>query len=216
MNRSGIVLAAIGLAACSYQVETNSSEQSPVVTAYAEKVPGKWALLVATENAATATQAEGLRCSQFDDPLDVGKPFARAAALTFKRVAEDVRVVDHPLSHAEFASGGYAGVIRLEIADVRAKVNVEGMINTSANAETEIDGTILVTKGGERMVDTTETGKGTAERDAAGLACGGAADAVSEASDDALHDVVRKLAEQFANSHAIRYSVPSYAPEAPQ
>ncbi|MGB8365642.1 MAG: hypothetical protein ACLQUZ_03510 [Rhizomicrobium sp.] len=213
MNRLRVCVVAVasGLAACTYQVEANTSEPAPVVTAYTAKVPGKWALLIGTERATAALQAAGLRCSDSDYPLDLTKSFAHTAAATFRSVAEDIRVVDHPLSKSEFASEGYTGVIKVEVEALRAKLNVEGIQDATADANTEIDGTILVTKAGRRLVDSSETGTGTAQRDA-GLTCDGAAVAVSAASDEALQDVIRKLAEQFANSHDIRYSVPSFTP----
>lgn len=209
--RACVVAVAGGLAGCTYSVEPQTSEPAPVFTAYTDKVPGKWALLIDASHATAALQAEGLRCSQFDYPLDLTKSFVQTTAAAFKGVAEDVRIVDHPLSRSEFASQAYTGVITVRVDSLRATVKVEGMFDATATADTEIDGTILVVKGGQRMVDTGETATGTSQRDA-GLTCGGSADAVSAASNDAVQDVVRKLAEQFANSHDVRYSVPSYSP----
>ena len=141
-----VVAVAGGLAACTYQVEANTSEPAPVVTAYSAKVPGKWALLIGTERATAALQAAGVRCSESDYPLDITKSFAYTAAATFKSVAEDIRIVDHPLSKSEFASEGYTGVIKVEVEALRAKLNVEGIQDATADANTEIDGTILVKK----------------------------------------------------------------------
>lgn len=211
--RACVVAVLGGLAACTYSVEPRTTEPAPVFTAYADKVPGKWALLIDASRATAALQAEGLRCSQFDYPLDLTKSFVLTTATAFKGVAEDIRVVDHPLSRSEFASQAYTGVITVRVDSLRATVKVDGVFDATATADTEIEGSILVVKGGQRMVDTGETGKGTSQRDA-GLACGGSADAVSAASNDALQDVVRKLTEQFANSHDIRYSVPSFSPSA--
>jgi hypothetical protein len=207
----GVALSA-GLAACSYQIETSPTEPAPVVSAYTDKVPGKWALLIDADKASTTLEAGGVRCSQFDYPLDLTQSFGRTAQATFKTVADDVRLSDHQLSRAELASGGYMGVITIRVTELRAKVGVTGVIDTHAAAATEIDGTILVIKAGDRVVDTSESGKGEAERDA-GIVCGGAADAVAAASDDAVQDVVRQFAEQFANSHAVRYSVQGLAPQ---
>lgn len=213
MNRLRVCAFAIagGLAACTYPVEPQTSEPAPVFTAYADKVPGKWALLIDASHATAALQADGLRCSQFDYPLDLSKSFVQTAAAAFKSVTEDIRIVDHPLSRSEFTSQAYTGVITIRVDSLHAAVKVDGLFDATATADTEIDGAILVVKGGQRMVDTGETGKGTSQRDT-GLTCGGSADAVSAASADAMQDVIRKLTEQFANSHDIRYSVPSFSP----
>jgi hypothetical protein len=214
LNRifAGVAIAAAGLGACSYPVETSPAQSVPVITAYTDKVPGKWVLVVDAGKASATLEAAGTRCSQSDFPLDLSKPFAQTAEATFRTVAEDVRLSDHALSNSELASGDYAGVIVVRVADMRASVKTDGVVEARATAKTEIDGTILVTKGGERMVDARQSGSGDAERDAH-IDCSGAGEAASAASDTAIQEVVEKLAEQFANSHAIRYSVPGLAPQ---
>jgi len=208
----GVAITAAGLAACSYPVEAPPAQSVPVITAYADKVPGKWVLIVDAGKASTTLEAAGTRCSQSDFPLDLSKPLAQTAEATFKTVADDIRLSDHALSKSELASGDYAGVILLRVADLRARVETSGIVEARATAKTEIDGTILVMKAGERMVESQQSGSGDAERDAH-IDCSGAGEAASAASDTAIQQVVEKLAEQFANSHAIRYSVPGLAPQ---
>ena len=214
MNRIfvSVVLSAAGLAACTYPVETPPAEAVQVLTAYTDKVPGKWVLIVDAAKANTTLQDAGTRCSQTDYPLDLAKTFAETADATFKTVADEVRVSDRALSKAELMSGGYAGVIIVSVSGLKASIKTAGVVEARAAAETEIEGAILVIKGGERMVDSRQTGKGNAERDTH-IDCSGAGEAAAAASDTAVQDVVGKLAEQFANSHAIRYSVPGLAPQ---
>jgi hypothetical protein len=200
------------LAACSQPIDSPSVESVTILSAYADKVPGKWLLLVDAANANAAPDAAGIRCSQLDSPLDLSRAFAGTAEATFKSVADDIHLSDHPLSRTELASGGYAGVVVLRVTGLRASVKTDGLLEAHASAEAEIDGSIEVTKGGERMVESNQSGTGDAERDA-GLDCSGAASAASAASGAAVQDVMRKLAEQFANSHAIRYSAPGLAPQ---
>ena len=214
MNRIfiSVVLSAAGLAACSYQVETPPAEAVPIITAYTDKVPGKWALIVDAAKANTTLEDAGTRCSQSDYPLDLAKTFTETADATFRTVAEDIRVSDHALSKSELLSGGYAGVIIVSVSDLKARIKTNGVVESRAAAETQIEGAILVIKAGERMVDTRQSGKGQAERDTH-IDCSGAGEAAAAASDAAVQEVIGKLAEQFANSHAIRYSVPGLAPQ---
>ncbi len=201
----------IALAACSHTVDAGNSVAAPVVTAYAEKVPGKWALLVDPGHARGDAQSDGLRCGLIKYPLDLETSFALTAASTFRQVTQDIRVKDHPLTHAEIASGGYAGTIALHIEAVRARIDVSGVVDASASATSEIDGTLAVMSAGRRLVDTGDTGSGHALRDA-GLTCAGAADAAAAATNDALQDLVRRLAEHFANSHSVRNTASGFAP----
>lgn len=212
MKRALACLVAGGLSACTYQVERTATEPAPIVSAYADKVPGKWALLVDADKATAALQASGPRCSQSDYPLDFTKSFKETAIATFRQVTQDVRLFDHELSRAELQSQNFTGTITVRLTDLRAKVDVAGLVDGRADAHTEIDATVLVVKGGTRMVDASETGIGDAGGDA-GLACGGTADEIAEASDKAEQDIVRKLAEQFANSHDVRYEVPGLSPQ---
>ncbi len=214
MNRIfiSVVLSAAGLAACSYQVETPPAEAVPIITAYTDKVPGKWALIVDAAKANTTLEDAGTRCSQTDYPLDLSKAFTETADATFRTVADEVRVTDHALSRSDLMAGGYAGVIIVSVSGLKASIKTAGVIESRAAAEAEIDGEILVIKSGERMVDSRQSGKGDAERDTH-IDCSGAGEAAAAASDTAVQDVVRKLAEQFANSHAVRYSVPGLAPQ---
>jgi hypothetical protein len=207
-----VVLLAAGLAACTYPVETPPAEAAPVITAYTDRVPGKWVLIVDAAKATTTLQDAGTRCSQSDYPLDLAKTFTETADATFKTVGDDVRVSDHALSKAELMSGGYSGVIVVSVAGLKASIKTNGVVEARAVAETEIEGEILVIKGGERMVDSRQKGKGDAERDTH-IDCSGTGEAAAAASDAAVQDVVGKLAEQFANSHAIRYSVPGLSPQ---
>jgi len=213
LNRifAGAVLA-VGLAACTYPVETPPAEAVPILTAYTDRVPGKWVLIVDAARANAALESSGTRCSQSDYPLDLSKAFTETADATFKTVADDVRLSDHALSKSELISGGYSGVIILSVSALKASLKTDGVVEARAVAETEIEGAILVIKGGERMVDSRQTGIGQAERDAH-IDCSGAGEAAAAASDTAVQDIVGKLAEQFANSHAIRYSVPGLAPQ---
>jgi hypothetical protein len=205
-------LLAGGLAGCSQPIDSPAAEPVAIVSAYADKVPGKWVLLIDAASTNAALQTSGARCSDFDPPPDLSHTFAGTAEATFKSVADNIELSDHALSRAELASGGYTGSIVLRVTSLRASVKTDGLIEAHTSAETEIDGSIVVAKGGERMVESTQTGKGEAERDA-GLDCSGAASATSAASGAAIQDIVRKLAEQFANSHAVRYSVPGLAPQ---
>jgi hypothetical protein len=158
---------------------------------------------VDTEKASINPQAVGTRCSQFDYHADLSDSFERTSTVEFSRVADDIRPLDHPLSRAELASAGYTGVIALRISDLRADVKVPDLFGGQADASATIAGTITVTLGDQRLVDSSQLARGEAEREA-GIACGGAAEALAAASNDAVQDLARKLAEQFANSHAVR------------
>lgn len=209
MHRIVASIVALGaLSACSYQVESNVSPPSPAIMAYTNKVPGKWALLVDAEKAAVSPEAEGGRCSRSDYQVDLSNAFGKVAAAAFARVGEDVRLSDHQMSHTELVSGGYTGVITLRVSDLRSHVTVAELIGGTAEASTTIEGSILVTREDQRLVDSTQSAKGEDQRDS-GLGCGAAADALSAASGDAMQDLARKLAEQFANSRAVRYSSPN-------
>ena len=212
MRRLIAGLAALALAGCSYEVGNDAPEAPAPFLAYTNRVPGKWLLLVDAKAATAAPQIAEPRCNQFDYTMDFTKSFEQSAVAAFGKAADEIRFSDHPLNRSEVANGGYTGVIRLSVHAFRPRVKIDGFVDAAANAETEIDGTIIVSKGGETMVDASQSGIGKGARDA-GPICGGAADAMSDATIEAMQDLVRKLAEDFANSRTIRYSVPGYTPQ---
>jgi hypothetical protein len=210
--RFAICIALLGLAGCSYQIDPQSPQPPAPFMAYADRVPGKW-LLVIDASAVTARPAIAEpRCDRFDYSMDFSKTFAQMAASTFEKIADDIRVADRPPSRAEVSSGGYTGVIVLRVTEFHPRMKVEGVLDPTADADAEIVGTIVVTKDDRHLADANETGKGTGTHDA-GVICGGAADAMSDASNLALQDLIRKFAERFANSHDVRYSVPGFTPQ---
>lgn len=206
-------LLALGvLAGCTYEVDTKAPAPPPPITAYASKVPGKWALLIDSEKTAVAPEVSGPRCSRFDYHADLAAMVEKAALDAFDHVAVDVRAVDHAMSRSELASGGYTGVITLRIATRQTRVAVGDLLGGTADAHTVLAGTILVARAGQHVIDASEQSSDDAQREA-GLTCDGAADAISTASNGAAQDLARKLAEQFANSSAVRAAVqPGFTP----
>ena len=210
--RVSLCLALLGLAACSYQIEQPSPQVPAPFMAYTDRVPGKWLLFV---DASAITAHLGIsqpRCDRFDYSMDFSRTFAKVAASTFEKVADDIRVTDHKPTHAEMSSGGYTGVIVLKVSEFRPRMKVDGILDVTADADAEIAGNILVTKDGKHLVDENEAGKGDGTHDA-GLLCDDVGDAMSDATTVAMQDLIRKFAERFANSHDIRYSVPGYTPQ---
>lgn len=203
---------ALALAGCAYQVANDAPEAPAPYLAYTNRVPGKWLLLVDARAATAQPAIVEARCNQFDYAMDFTKSFQQSAIAAFGKAADEVRFSDHPLNRAEFAADGYTGVIRLNVTAFRPRAKVEGFMDATADAVTEINGTISVVKGGQAMVDESQSGIGKGTRET-GPICGGTADAMSDATIAAMQDLVRKMAEDFANSRTIRFSVPSYTPQ---
>ncbi len=203
---------ALVLAGCSYEVSNDAPEAPAPYLAYTNRIPGKWLLLVDAKAAIAQPAIAETRCNQFDYAMDFTKAFERSAMAAFGKAADEVRFSDHALSRTEFAADGYTGIIRLNVTAFRPRAKVEGFVDATAEAVTEIDGTISVVKGGRAMVDETQSGIGKGTRET-GPICGGAADAMSDATVAAMQDLVRKMAEDFANSRTIRFSVPGYTPQ---
>jgi hypothetical protein len=204
----------LGVSACTGSVDTAAVPAPAVITAYSARMSGKWALFVDASRAAGDVAVAGMRCNRTVVALHLERAVPRAALEAFRSVSDDVQASAAPLPAATLAEGGYAGAIAVVIRDFDVKDRVDGLMDATATADVRIDATLHVTRAGGAVLEADETGTGEASL-ASGFVCGGATDAVANATDAAITDVVRKLAEQFADSRALRMPDPVLrAPEA--
>lgn len=185
------------------------------ITAYTERIPGRWALVVDTDGASADVTPSGMRCEHFDYPLDLGTPLRQAGLEALGQAAAEMRVVDHRLSRSELESQNITGVVVLRLSNVHASADAGGLLTPSIHASVDLVAELAVQRDGQQIFESTETGKGEAVR-SLGLTCSGADDALRSAAATALEDALRKLAERFANAPALRNPGSRFAPATAQ
>ncbi len=104
----------------------------------------------------------------------------------------------------QMKSMGKSGLIRVkgEEVDVDLRV-IPGFWSAEMEAEVTLTASIIVEGPHGRLLGGTVSGEGENRQDAGG-ACGGGADAMSKAAADALRKLNRALGERLANAPKLR------------
>lgn len=198
-------LAALSLCGCAHQVQTLSAPELNVYSNYADKVPGKWALIVDDNGALTQNvHSEGLACAAHSFPMDLSSSFRQSVVATFQNLLGEADVVDHPIPLDSLSARGYAGEIEIKADTLSVKLNfIPGFWSATADADLELSAGLIATGPKGRLVGTRASGRGHESSDA-GLACAGASVAIGNAAQKAMKDLLGELGERFSNAPQVR------------
>ncbi|EHP94203.1 hypothetical protein MetexDRAFT_0948 [Methylorubrum extorquens DSM 13060] len=197
------ILAGISLAlpGCTYTANTTAAPARNVITSFSNKVPGKWAVLVEADRLNTTARSEDLNCSAHTFPINFTQGFPASVRETFPNVFAQVE-------DAEAAEGvrnaKARGVIQVRGENLQSRLKIVPGF-WSNNVVVDVDMTVAVTVEGAngRLFGKTFDGRGRADRPL-GMFCAGGAEAVKAAAEDAQRDVLRRIAEELANSERVR------------
>jgi hypothetical protein len=196
--------AVLSLGACAYQAQTVSSPARNVVTSYTNKVPGKWLLYVEADRLNTTARPEDVSCSAHSFPLDFSQGFPASVRDTLPNVLERVEEVPEPVASDRLKASGARGIVIVRGEQLSSRLRaVPGF--WSANIVTEVDMAVSVTVEGPngRMFGKTFDGRGKGDRPS-GAFCSGGSESLKVAAEDAQREVLRRIAEEVANSDRVR------------
>lgn len=206
MLKNAFVIAALtfALPGCTYMANTAAAPARNVVTSYGNKVPGKWAVLVEADRLNTTARSEDLNCSFHTFPVNFTQGFPASVRETLPNVVAQIEDVDASSADSAMKSLKARGMIRVRGENLQSRLKiVPGM--WSNNVVVDVDMTVAVTVDGPggRLFGKTFDGRGHADRPL-GMLCAGGAEAVKAAAEDAQRDVLRRIAEELANSDRVR------------
>ncbi len=192
------------LSACTYHVQTVGTPQLDVYSNYSQKVPGKWAIAIDDSKLQKEVHSQDYTCAANVFPIDLRSSFRSSAISTFQNIVENVEVLDRPVPIQDLQRRGFTGEIFLRGEDLRSHLTYDpGWWSTKADSRVELDVGLVVDGANGRLVGTRATGKGDAVHDA-GMFCGGTPDALADASQAAMKDVLGTLGERFTNAPQVR------------
>jgi hypothetical protein len=195
---------AVLLSACAYQAPVSVSPNLNVYSSYGEKLPGIYALYVSTDNFNQNIKPTGYQCSFHTYPLDLSTSFKSSVVKTMQQLVENIEVVDVPLSIEELKRSGKRGMIIVRGDTVDAHVQfIPGFWSAAATSQVELSANMTVDSSGGRVLGTTAQGSGNAQSDAGAL-CGGGANAVADAAQKAMKQLLGQLGERLSNSPRLR------------
>ena len=201
---AGAVALGCGLSACAYQAPVVAVPNLNVYTSYSDKLPGDYLLFVDDDSLITNVHATGVACGAHSYPLDARAPFKDAVRQTLEQLVEHVTPVDAPVSSADLAAQGKAGMIIVKGNEVQARfAMVPGFWTASAEANVDLTAAVSVDGAGGRLFGTEASGTGHAEAPAGGL-CSGPANALADATGTAMKQLLGQLGERMSNSPRLR------------
>ena len=204
MRQILIILAALGVSACTYNASAPVSPAYDVYSNYDDKLPGQYALYVDAEKLSGEYSVEGYACSAHNYSQDATGAFEQSVSQTFQNLVENLELVDQPLSANDLKAQGYTGMIIVEAEDIDVRINViPGFWTSDMSADVDLAASLRVNGREGRLLGTTVSGDDDAKT-GAGAGCEGGAKALSEATSKALEDLMQRLGERLSNSRRLR------------
>lgn len=195
---------AIYTSGCAYKADTSLAPARNVITSYSSKIPGQWAVLIESERLNTTVRSQDLNCSAHTFPIDFTQGFPASVRETLPNVIAHVEFTETSSVPEAIKSTKSRGLIQIRGERLESNLKIVPGF-WSANVVVDVDMTVGVTVdgGGGRLFGKTFDGHGHADRPT-GIFCAGGADAVKAAAEDAQRIVLRRIAEELANSDRIR------------
>lgn len=198
-----VVLLSVASSGCAYQANTSNAPARNVVTSYSNKIPGKWSVLVEADRLNTTVRSEDLKCAAHTFPVNFTQGFPASVRDTLPNVISQVDEVEVGADSSPKALKT-RGLIQIRGDNLQSRLKIVPGF-WSANVVVDVDMTVAVTvdNGSGRIFGKTFDGRGHADRPA-GVFCEGGAEAVKVAAEEAQRDVLRRIAEELANSERMR------------
>lgn len=161
-------------------------------------------MLIESERLNTTVRSQDIKCSAHTFPIDFTQGFPASVRETLPNVIAHVEFTETSSVSDAMKSTKSRGLIQIrgEQLESRLKI-VPGFWSANVVVDVEMTVAVTVDGGGGRLFGKTFDGHGHADRPA-GMFCAGGADAVKAAAEDAQRNVLRRIAEELANSDRIR------------
>lgn len=194
----------LALGGCGSLPDTLPLSYFDVPSAYTQKVPGRWALVVANASLDTDIEAPGFACAGMNFPVKIDNAFRQYLVQGFGQIADEVTPVDHSLSDIEIRSGRFSGQIIVGSLALAPSVNFAqhgftAFVDSSISISVSMD----VAGHGRPLLHRTIAVTGISHVDA-GIGCENAAGGLARAVDSAAQQISVSAASAFADSTDIR------------
>ena len=202
-------LALLIVAACASVPDAPPVAMPEVVSAYTQKVPGRWALAVTPRQLDSQIEAPELACGGMTFAVALDGSMQRYLIEGFRQIASDVTPVDHVLSPDEMRAGGYAGQIVVGSAVVAPTVTfAQDGLTAHVHSNLALSATLDVSGHSRVLLHRAFTANGISNVDA-GIVCQNGQGGIGRAADSALQQIAVDAASAFADSPDIRLVVAS-------
>ncbi len=205
--RSFAVALALILGACATVPDAPPVFVPQVVSAFTQKVPGRWALAVSNASLDTQIAPQGFACGDLTFPVGLDAPLPRYVVQSFRQIAADVTPVAHILSDDEIRAGGYSGQIVLGSAALVPDVAfAQHGLTAYIDSNMALNAVLDVRGPGGTLLHRAFTVNGISHTDA-GIICQNGTGGIARAADSAMQQLAVAAATAFSDSTSVRLTV---------
>jgi hypothetical protein len=209
LSRGFAPLALLTVAACASVPDAPPVSMPEVISAYTQKVPGRWVLAIAPHQLDSQIEAPELACGGMTFAVALDGPMQRYLIEGLRQIASDVTPVDHVLSPDELRAGGYSGQILVGASAVAPNVTfAQDGLTAHVHSNLMLSATIDVSGHHGSLLHRAFTASGISNVDA-GIVCQNGQGGIGRAADSALQQIAADAASAFADSPDIRLVVAS-------
>jgi hypothetical protein len=194
------------LISCAYNVQPVSTKAVNLYSAYEDKIPGNYALIIdnSVRNVNREIAPVSYVCSAHRYPITVGDSLAISVKQTLESVFEHVTEQSTLPSNESLSKLGLNGTILVKLDDFSPRILcTQGFFQGTCTASTDLSFGVTVRALDKTLLATAASGSKTADGGAGG-ACGGGAEVIADSSTRATRDALERLAERLSNSPRLR------------
>lgn len=194
------------LTSCAYNVQPMSTKAVNIYSAYEEKIPGAYGLIIdnSVRNVNRKIAPVSYVCAAHRYPIVVGDSLAISVKQTLDSVFE--RVVEQKTlpSDESLSKLRLNGTVLVKLDDFSPRILcTQGFSQGTCTASTDISFGVTVRGLSETLLATAASGSKTADGSAGG-ACGGGAEVIGDSITRATREALERLAERLSNSPRLR------------
>jgi len=200
------LLGAVFISGCAYSVQPVSTRAINIYSAYENKVPGSYVLIMDStiRDVNREVSPASYICSAHRYPIVVGDSLAVSIKQTLESIFEQVREQGSAPPTDQLNKLGLNGVILVRLDDFSPRVVChKGFFSGTCTANTDISFGVTVRGSGGILASMAASGAKTTDGDAGGT-CGGGATVISDSITRATRDALERLAERLSNSPKLR------------
>lgn len=194
---------------CTHIAATVSSPAISVYSAYEDRIPGNWALVIdeSVKTSNTTVKPSGYLCSAHNYRLDIQESLATSIQETMSNTFYNVEVRDSLPSPKELDDQGLDGSILVRLESFQPRVFCQqSFFSGHCMADSSLSFGVVV-RGPEGKIFATTAGTSRSMDGDSGAMCGRIAQLLADNFQDTARASLERLAERISNSRQIRDSI---------
>lgn len=192
---------------CTYKAPVDSIKGVNVYSAYEEKIPGNFAVIVNTDESLfnKTVSPSSYQCGAHDFDLEFASSFAASVKEANTNIFESIVSRSTVPTVAEMAKDNLSGYVLIQGKFFEPRISfIPGFWSSRANATVNIGFDYSVRNAKNDLIVTGSVSGERSFEGQAGAFCGGGTEILMEATQKAMRDVLERYGERVSNSEKLR------------